>query len=347
MSRASSTSRAHRTKPVLTVPLRRGWNCIQRRSFGLLWAHDMNADIVAVVDDDNIPLGGLGRESAGRDATARWTATRRRCLPSIPSASPTMRTCGIAATRCNFWRTATFRVRIAQAGLRRRAGGLLERRSRRRRHLPHAARARVRHSIRRPASPCAANQMGPFNSQNTFLSGECLKDYFLFLHIGRMDDIWASFYLQAKADRVVWNKASVYPAAATSTTWCATCSRSILGYENNLNLVQDLARDAASIIRELPARKIGNWAFELIPETLPRPCVRFLVTGGAGFVGRHMIRRLLDAGDDVHAVDSLARRSPEPSILRCGWPLFDPRDYPGLPFLSRRLPRRGLKMQRH
>ena len=30
-----------------------GWNCIQRRNFGLLWAHDMKADIVAVVDDDN------------------------------------------------------------------------------------------------------------------------------------------------------------------------------------------------------------------------------------------------------------------------------------------------------
>ena len=37
-----------------------GWNCIQRRNFGLLWAHDMKADIVAVVDDDNIPLKGWG-----------------------------------------------------------------------------------------------------------------------------------------------------------------------------------------------------------------------------------------------------------------------------------------------
>ena len=37
-----------------------GWNCIQRRNFGLLIAHDMKADIVAVVDDDNIPLAGWG-----------------------------------------------------------------------------------------------------------------------------------------------------------------------------------------------------------------------------------------------------------------------------------------------
>jgi len=32
-----------------------GWNCIQRRNFGVLWAYDMGADIVALIDDDNIP----------------------------------------------------------------------------------------------------------------------------------------------------------------------------------------------------------------------------------------------------------------------------------------------------
>ena len=37
-----------------------GWNCIQRRNFGLLVAHEMKADVVAVVDDDNIPLAGWG-----------------------------------------------------------------------------------------------------------------------------------------------------------------------------------------------------------------------------------------------------------------------------------------------
>ena len=39
-----------------------GWNCIQRRNFGLLWARDMGADIVAVVDDDNIPFDDWGND---------------------------------------------------------------------------------------------------------------------------------------------------------------------------------------------------------------------------------------------------------------------------------------------
>ena len=43
-----------------------GWNCIQRRNFGLLLAHEMRADLVAVIDDDNIPLEWMGAGSAGR-----------------------------------------------------------------------------------------------------------------------------------------------------------------------------------------------------------------------------------------------------------------------------------------
>ena len=44
--------------PALSAAI--GWNCIQRRSFGFLWAKDMQADVVAAVDDDNIPLAGWG-----------------------------------------------------------------------------------------------------------------------------------------------------------------------------------------------------------------------------------------------------------------------------------------------
>lgn len=39
-----------------------GWHCVERRNFGLLLARDMKADIVALVDDDNIPLPNWGRD---------------------------------------------------------------------------------------------------------------------------------------------------------------------------------------------------------------------------------------------------------------------------------------------
>src|SRR5579884_4087156 len=38
-----------------------GWNCIQRRNLGLLWAYEMGADIIALVDDDNIPNKEWGK----------------------------------------------------------------------------------------------------------------------------------------------------------------------------------------------------------------------------------------------------------------------------------------------
>jgi len=53
---------------------------------------------------------------------------------------------------------------------------------------------------------------------------------------------------------------------------------------------------------------------------------KVLITGGAGFVGRHVARRLLEADDEVHVVDSIA---PDTGGIdtKAGWPLFEPRDY--------------------
>lgn len=53
---------------------------------------------------------------------------------------------------------------------------------------------------------------------------------------------------------------------------------------------------------------------------------RVLITGGAGFVGRHFTRHFLDAGDEVHVVDPIepATGGIDPSER---WPLFDPREY--------------------
>ena len=51
-----------------------------------------------------------------------------------------------------------------------------------------------------------------------------------------------------------------------------------------------------------------------------------MITGGAGFVGRHFVQHFLAEGDEVHVVDPVAEYTGgiDPDE---GWPLFDPRDF--------------------
>ncbi|MGB6767411.1 MAG: hypothetical protein WBE50_04860 [Methyloceanibacter sp.] len=63
-----------------------GWNCIQRRNFGLLIAHDMKADVVAVVDDDNIPLADWGENlMVGKEVEVNFYSrkTKRRAVVDV------------------------------------------------------------------------------------------------------------------------------------------------------------------------------------------------------------------------------------------------------------------------
>jgi GDP-L-fucose synthase len=56
-----------------------------------------------------------------------------------------------------------------------------------------------------------------------------------------------------------------------------------------------------------------------------------LITGGAGFVGRHLARRLLEMNWNVKIIDSLVVNTGAIS-LETGWPLFEPRDYTNFSF---------------
>lgn len=53
---------------------------------------------------------------------------------------------------------------------------------------------------------------------------------------------------------------------------------------------------------------------------------KILITGGAGFVGRHFTQRLLDLNHEVHCVDPIAEFTGGIDPLK-GWPLFNPFDH--------------------
>ena len=75
-----------------------------------------------------------------------------------------------------------------------------------------------------------------------------------------MDDIWPSFYVQAKGFKVAYNRASVYQERNPHDL-TANMQDEYVGYSNNLKLVMDLSRDPQSIAAYMPGRTA--WAFHL------------------------------------------------------------------------------------
>lgn len=104
----------------------------------------------------------------------------------------------------------------------------------------------------------AANQIGPFDSQNTFIQATMLEHYFMFPHVGRMDDIWPGYYAQAKGFKVVYNEASVYQKR-NAQDLTRNMRNEYIGYENNLKLLKNLRCDPESIMAYVPGRT--GWAF--------------------------------------------------------------------------------------
>ena len=225
-----------------------GWNCIQRRNFGLLWARDMGADVVAVVDDDNIPFDDWGNDlMLGKDVEVDYYETE------LPAFDPVG-----ATNESAIWHRGYPLQLVAHRDYSRRT----------RRTLKPDIQAdfwngepdvdaicRMEHApdceFDQSFFPMSSNRMSPFNSQNTFISGRLLKDYFLFPHVGRMDDIWASYYIQARGYKVVYGKPSVYQDR-NEHDLVRDMKQEYLGYENNLNIVKDLAVDPETILNYLP-----------------------------------------------------------------------------------------------
>ena len=211
-----------------------GWNCVQRRNFGLLLAK--GSDIVAIVDDDNIPYEGWGENlMIGQETSVNYYTTdlpafdpvgatnytelwhRGFPLELLPKRDYTnkQRICITPDVQADFWDgdpdiDAVCRMEYA----------------------PECV-------FQKRYFPIASNAISPFNSQNTFISGKFLKDYFMFPETGRMNDIWASYYVQAKGACVVYGEASVRQHRNEHDV-IEDMKQEYIGYEHNLEIVKAL-----------------------------------------------------------------------------------------------------------
>jgi hypothetical protein len=234
-----------------------GWNCMQRRNFGILLAYHLGADIVAVVDDDNIPLQGWGENlMIGRGAEVNYYETDLPAFDPVGATNYPMlwhrgfplqllskrkytqqsKEVICAQVQADFWNGNPDIDAICR--------------------MEYAPECRFHPDY----FPIASNKISPFNSQNIFLLREVLRNYFLFPGIGRMDDIWASFYVQSKGVQVIYGKPSVYQKRNPHDL-IKDMRDEYLGYEHNLELINSLVQNSENIYSFLPEKSIK--AFEL------------------------------------------------------------------------------------
>lgn len=185
-----------------------GWNCIERRNFGLIIAKSYGAKVIALVDDDNIPYKNWGKNiSVGKTIRAKFYKISQPVFdPIFYTNYKHLWHRGFPLDRLDYRENVNFVYRNIKVDVQADFWN----------GDPDVD--AINRIIKKPKCtfankyfPFFSNKLSPFNSQNTFLDANLLKYYFLFPDQGRMHDIWASYYLQYKKKiNVIYSKPSVF-----------------------------------------------------------------------------------------------------------------------------------------
>ena len=214
-----------------------GWKSIQRRNIGFIFAYNQGADIVATVDDDNIPYDDWGSDVlVGQEIECDLYEPETDVFdPLSITNTPEIWHRGypieLLQTRHRVeYKGKTKRKVLVQADL---WDGDPD--------IDAMARLTLKPIVKYNINqPYCSNKISPFNSQNTFLSREVIPFYSVLPHIGRMDDIWGAYILQHYfPESVIYNRPSVYQDRNTQDL-ITNLENEIIGYRNTLKLIQDL-----------------------------------------------------------------------------------------------------------
>jgi hypothetical protein len=213
-----------------------GWKTIQRRNIGFVYAYNNGAEIVATVDDDNIPYDNWGTDLyVGKEVEVDYYS------PEMDVFDP------LSVTNYpNLWHRGypidylPYRNRVEYKG-KKTVTPLIQA------DLWDGdpdidAMCRL---TQKPickfnvTGPFAANKQSPFNSQNTFIHRDALKHYAVWPYVGRMDDIWGGYYTQGMigSDKLIYNRASVYQDRNVQDL-IVNLEKEIIGYRHTLNFTK-------------------------------------------------------------------------------------------------------------
>jgi hypothetical protein len=215
-----------------------GWKSIQRRNIGFVYAYHQGADIVATVDDDNIPYDNWGDNIFVNQIIEIDSFSHNYYNVFDP----------ISATSHNdLWHRGypieyvpnknnieykgkIYREVLIQADF---WDGDPD--------IDALCRLSKKPIVKfEEFKPFGSSQIAPFNSQNTFLSRKVLPYYAVLPHAGRMDDIWGAYIVQYYfPNSVIYNKATVYQDRNVQDL-VTNLQNEVIGYRNTLNLINDL-----------------------------------------------------------------------------------------------------------
>jgi hypothetical protein len=216
-----------------------GWNTIQRRNIGFVFSYLNGADVVATVDDDNIPYDTWGDNiMVGKEVDVDLYENI-----SCPFFDP------ISVTEHNDLWHRGFPIEYLN----------------KKNQIEYKGKTKVKVLVQadfwdgdpdidaicrlskkpivkfKKFEPFCSNQLTPFNSQNTFLHREVLSKYSVLPFIGRMDDIWGAYILQHYfPNSLVFSEASVYQERNPQDL-VRNLENEIIGYRSTLKLLENIA----------------------------------------------------------------------------------------------------------
>jgi hypothetical protein len=216
-----------------------GWNTIQRRNIGFVEAYKLGSEIVATVDDDNIPY-----DDWGKNILVNKEVELDIYEPELNVFDP------LSITKDNYVWHRGYPIEYLQKRHNVQYKGKTKRKILVQADLwdgdpdiDAMARLTLKPIVKYSdiQEPYCSNVISPFNSQNTFLSRDVIPVYCVFPFIGRMDDIWASYILQYHfPNSVAYSKATVYQDRNVQDL-IKNLENEIIGYRNTLKLINDLS----------------------------------------------------------------------------------------------------------
>lgn len=216
-----------------------GWNCIQRRNIGFIEAYKDGAEIIATVDDDNIPYDGWGDDLLlGKELEVDFFENSMGVFDPL------------SVTSLNYMWHRGYPIQLLSTRMNNKFLG-------KKTIIPNVqvdlwdgepdidSYCRISNNqpyVRIEGNfPFSCNGITVFNSQNTFFHRSIIENYLVIPGADRMDDIWGGIMLQkhyGKSLSIVFNKPSVCQNRNLHDL-IFDLQREIPGYKRTLDIIQN------------------------------------------------------------------------------------------------------------